>query len=465
MPKMAQEHTHNYGNELPLINTITPLSYKHFSSQREIYDIYEQPIARLEQSPAVFMHYLIAHLRQAPRLDQDSRHQALQRAAEIFASASLCGMTPTQYCAKVCLITGLPQPVVDNATSKIAMATASALKFAQLGIPYGVPLQEDGAKLSGGSAQSIRRGDVLAVITPGNGTGVHALWPQAIALGYRVVIRPSEREPWTAQRLVAAMVAAGLQDYVALLPCDYEVIDALTEAADLSLLYGGDALMARFSDRKDVLVQGPGRSKIVIGADYPLEKALQLVFESVCGLGGAACVCASSVIVEGDAQAFAQEFCNYLSRELQDEQKCGEWLARLSPQRFKWWKEQIKHYTQALIKEPQVLNSSDNTYLVMPLVMIASSLTDPLMQLELPVASVTFASFKEGDDLNSLAPALVITVASSNPQLIESISNILGVRNLYVGHIPTIWMHPRIPHDGYLSEFLMTTRGYCVRTL
>ncbi len=42
-----------------------------------------------------------------------------------------------------------------------------------------------------------RRGEVLAVHAPGNAPGVHGLWPQALALGYRVAVRPSRREPLT----------------------------------------------------------------------------------------------------------------------------------------------------------------------------------------------------------------------------------------------------------------------------
>ena len=228
---------------------------------------------------------------------------------------------------------------MERASHKIAASTAAALSSALKGIPCGVPSHESQINVQKGYAQSVRRGDVLAVIAPGNGTGVHALWPQAIALGYRVVLRPSEREPLTAQRLITAMVAAGLQDYVALLPCEHDVTETLIDAADLSLIYGGEALTARFTHRSDILVQGPGRSKIVIGADYPQDRALALIMESVLGLGGAACVCTSSVIVEGDAAAFARAFCLFLSEKMKCPRQREEWLARLSAQRFSWWRE------------------------------------------------------------------------------------------------------------------------------
>ncbi|GKW44191.1 aldehyde dehydrogenase family protein [Pectobacterium parvum] len=463
MLHIAQTCSHVNADELPVISAMTSLRSPHFLRQREVVNIYEQPIALLEQSPSVFANYVIAHLRTSPVLDRANRQKALQQAGKLFAGSVLCGMSLTEYNKEVCALTGLPRTVVDSASDKIAQSISHALAFALKGIPYGVPLLESQATDSYFCAQSARRGDVLAVIAPGNGTGVHALWPQAIALGYRVVLRPSEREPLTAQRVVAAMVAAGLQDYVILLPCEYEVVETLIDAADLSLIYGGDTITARFADRKDILVQGPGRSKIVIGADYPQEKGLELIFASVAGLGGAACVCASSVLVEGDAEALARAFCDFLSKKMKDPNQRAEWLTHLSPQRYSWWCDQVDLYSSVLVETPQVFKSARNTYQVMPLVMQASAFNDPLVQLELPVAAVTFSSFKKGDDLNSLAPALVVTVASSNKLLIDAVANVPSVKNFYIGQVPTVWMHPDVPHDGYLAEFLMKTRGYCVK--
>ena len=66
------------------------------------------------------------------------------------------------------------------------------------------------AKKTGGSVWA-RRGEVLAVHAPGNAPGVHGLWPQALALGYRVAVRPSRREPFTAHRLVGALRHAGIR--------------------------------------------------------------------------------------------------------------------------------------------------------------------------------------------------------------------------------------------------------------
>jgi acyl-CoA reductase-like NAD-dependent aldehyde dehydrogenase len=68
-----------------------------------------------------------------------------------------------------------------------------------------------------GHAVWTRRGDVFAVHASGNHPGVHGLWLEAVALGYRVVVRPSQREPFTPHRLITALRQAGLgNDQVAL---------------------------------------------------------------------------------------------------------------------------------------------------------------------------------------------------------------------------------------------------------
>ena len=55
----------------------------------------------------------------------------------------------------------------------------------------------------------VNASEVFAVHASGNSPGVHGLWLQALALGYRVAIRPSRREPFTGHRLISALRQAG----------------------------------------------------------------------------------------------------------------------------------------------------------------------------------------------------------------------------------------------------------------
>ncbi|MCG7500094.1 aldehyde dehydrogenase family protein [Vibrio sp. Of7-15] len=446
---------------LPLIEAVSPMRKKSFTRWKAICDISGNPVSKLAQMPSVYTNQVIQRLRTGVNLSAADLSAALERASKLFLEAEICGLSPSDYVAAVSSVTGLPEKVISNALEKIAEATARAPKYAKLGIPKGVPdlcVPELQIK---GCAKQIRKGDVLSVIAPGNGPGVHSIWPQAIALGYRVVLRPSDREPYTAQRLINAMSEAGLDEYVAMLPTDHLGVDELVQSADLSIIYGGDALVERYEGRSDVLVQGPGRSKLVIGADYPKELALELVFESVVGLGGAACVCASSVLVEKDAPTFADEFYTYAKERLQDKNLRESYLPQLTEDRYMWWLEQVRDRKDVLVNQPEVFTDSSGEKRVMPIIMLANSALSPLVQLELPIAAVTFAPIENEDGFTSLANSLVVTVASDKSSLISKIEAIQSIRNLYLGQVPTNWMQPHVPHDAYISEFLMSTRGYC----
>ena len=159
-----------------------------------------------------------------------------------------------------------------------------------------------------------RRGEVLAVHASGNAPGVHGLWPQALALGYRVAVRPSRREPFTAHRLIHALRQAGFRAGDALyLPTDHAVADEIIRAADLAMVYGGQDVVDKYAGDPTVLINGPGRTKILITAEHDWRDYLDVIVDSIANLGGMACVNATAVLYEGDAAPLAQAIAERLS--------------------------------------------------------------------------------------------------------------------------------------------------------
>ena len=75
----------------------------------------------------------------------------------------------------------------------VADAVGSAFDAIRPARPAGAALDWREERTRGGAAVWARRGEVFAVHAAGNGPGVHGLWPQALALGYRVAVRPSRR--------------------------------------------------------------------------------------------------------------------------------------------------------------------------------------------------------------------------------------------------------------------------------
>ena len=144
-----------------------------------------------------------------------------------------------------------------------------------------------GARLArrptGGGAVWARRGEVFAVHASGNAPGVHGLWPQALALGYRVAVRPSRREPFTGQRLMIALRESGFRaEDVAYLPTDYAGADEIIRAADLAMVYGGQDVVDKYAGDPTVWVNGPGRTKILITAEQDWRDHLDVIVDSIC---------------------------------------------------------------------------------------------------------------------------------------------------------------------------------------
>lgn len=378
-----------------------------------------EPVGDLALAPAVYVWDVAQRLRTAPALPTEAIHQAMRDAARVYARDEVAGLTPEAYVGMTCAASGLPHQVVAASLGEISGALRMMPEIIQASTPRGSVWSIDDPRAATGCGLCGRRADVLAVLAAGNGPGVHGLWPQAVAMGYRTLVRPSVREPFTAQRLVLSLHRAGLGDYVALVPTDHAGADALVAAADLALVYGGQDIVDKFRGDPRVLVQGPGRSKILVGRDADLDEAVRLAAHSVLALGGVACVSASAVLVEGDARAFA---------------------ARLST-------------------EFDTIASSG----ARPRLDLVDSHTDPLVQRELPLPCVTVAPYDRRTGHQALAGSLVVTVLSRDRALVDGVLRDSSISNVYVGAVPTTWMSPLVPHDGYLAEFLTGNRGVKVQ--
>ncbi|NJS21500.1 aldehyde dehydrogenase family protein [Escherichia coli] len=413
-----------------------------------VQDLLGTPVAEMAIAPPVYIHSTISSMREAPTFSLAEIHSAMARAADSFQHDSIAGLSPDAYCQRVRRTTGLPMAVMQNALAVIAQALRDMPQIIDAGRPKGACWSRYDAQALAGCSLFSRKGDVFAVLAAGNGPGIHALWPQALALGYRVLVRPSTREPFTAQRVVCAMVKAGLAHYVALIPTDYRGADELVASADLTLAYGGQDIVDKYRFHPQVRVQGPGRAKIVVGADACLDEAAALVAKSMTDLGGAACVSASAVLVEGDTHDFGRRL------RLALQQLPLETLPLVSRQSVDW--------LSSVLDSPIEADPTPEGYVLYPLVTEVTEPDDPRVQRELPFPCVTVAPYQAIRSAPMLSGSLVVTVFSRQPQLLEPILSDASIRNVYIGDIPTTWMAPSVPHDAYLSDFLMCNRGFRV---
>jgi len=409
-------------------------------------DLQGNPVTDMAVVPPVYIHNVVSSMRSAATLPLTEIHTALSKAADFYQHDTIAGLSPDDYRQLVRRTTGLPNVVILNSIAAIANSLKMMPDIIVNSMPRGARLVWNEPDTVNGCSLFSRKGDVFGVLAAGNGPGIPALWPQAVALGYRVLVRPSTREPFTAQRVIGAMEKAGLENYVALIPTDYVGADQLVAAADFSMAYGGQDIVDKYINNTKVRVQGPGRSKIVIGSDANIDAAVSLVVRSMTDLGGAACVSTSAVLIDGNVT----EFCLRLKQALRA--VSPHLLPRVSEKSLNWLQDVLGIVVDATL--------TPDGYMFAPLVTEVNEPDDPLIQRELPFPCVTVAPYHPIRSAKILSGSLVVTLYSRLPDLIEPILKDTSISNVYVGDISTTWMSPLIPHDDYLSDFLMCNRGF-----
>lgn len=145
----------------------------------------------------------------------------------------------------------------------------------------------------------------MGAIMPANDPTVYG-WPAlALAMKIPIVLRPSEREPFTAIRLARALLAAGVpESAVHVLPGRRAVGEAIVRGCDRGMVFGGERATTPFDDDSSVETYGPGRSIAVLGRD-PTERELSTLARGVTRTGGRACFNLSRILALGDCDADA----------------------------------------------------------------------------------------------------------------------------------------------------------------
>jgi len=304
----------------------------------------------------------------------------------------------------------------------------------------------------------------------GNGPGVHGLWPQALALGYRVAVRPSRREPLTAHRLVNALRRSGFRPEDAVyLPTDHGGADEIIRSADLAMVYGGQNVVEKYATDPRVVVNGPGRAKILITADRDWRDYVDLVVDSIANLGGMACVNTTAVLYEGDpaplAGAIAERLATIEPLPTEDERAILPTQPLRKAQALANYLAVRAARTMPLLGADQVVAPLGDGYAAMrPALHVVAEpgsgeLTDAL-NVELPFPCAWVSSWSRGAGVEPLRHSLVVTAVTGDEELIDYLIAEPTVANVYCGRHPTFYAAPQIPHDGFLADVLMRNKGF-----
>jgi acyl-CoA reductase-like NAD-dependent aldehyde dehydrogenase len=424
-------------------------------------DVTGTPTAELSLVPPVFVHRTMSALRAATPFPADRRSAALAEAGRLFAETTVDGLAPADYDRAVSRVAGLPINEVRAARTAVGARVARAAHSVYRARPVGAAADRQDVRRG---AVWTRRGEVFAVHAAGNHPGTHSLWPAALALGYRVAVRPSRREPFTPYRLISALRAAGFRDdHVALLPTDHDAAAAMLAAADRGMVYGGDDVINRYAARPTVLPQGPGRSKVLITGDTDWRAHLDVVVDSIAGHGGTGCVNATAVLVDGDAREVAAALAERLAvlpSLPPDDEKAVLPVQPLAVARA------LESFLTARAKGATtvlgdvVAELGDGSAVLRPSVRLLDRPDASRTGVELPFPCVWVAPWSPDDGIAPLRHTLALTVLTGDDRLVDDLLAEATIGNVHVGDHPTHVVDPDLPHDDYLATFLMRAKTY-----
>ncbi len=423
-------------------------------------------VAELSVVPPLYVSRTMAAQRTVAPLPPPRREEALSEAAGIFAGGVIAGLDFESYVRLASRISGVPIAVTRAGARGVAGAVGGAVDAVRPARPRGAALDWRAQRGRPGGAVWVRRGEVFAVHAAGNGPGVHGVWPQALALGYRVAVRPSRREPLTAHRLVLALRQAGFRDEDAVyLPTDHAGADEIIRSADFAMVYGGQDVVGKYAGDPAVLVNGPGRAKIVLTADRDWRDCVDVIVESVAGLGGMACVNATAVLYEGNPVPLAEAIADRLSAI--EPLPADDERAILPTQPLAHARSLADHLaaraagTTALLGADQVVaDLGDGQAALRPAVHVMAEPDVDKLNVELPFPCVWVSSWSREAGLAPLRNSLAITAITGDEALIDGLLAEPTIGNVYRGHLATWYSAPEVPHDGFLADALMRSKGF-----
>jgi acyl-CoA reductase-like NAD-dependent aldehyde dehydrogenase len=423
------------------------------------------PIAESSVVPRLFVIRSIDAQRKLRPLPAEQREAALTRAADVFVSSTIGGLDFDSYVELTCRVSGLPMAAARAGAHTVAESLTTASDAVRPARPSGASPGWREVGPSGGAVW-VRRDEVLAVHAPGNAPGVHGLWPQALVLGYRVAIRPSRREPFTAHRINVALRQTGFRAGDALyLPTDHTVADNVIQAADLAMVYGGQDVVDRYAQDPRVLTNGPGRTKILITAECNWREYLDVIVDSIANLGGMACVNATAVLYEGDAaplaHAIAQRLATIKPLPNTDERAVLPTTSIDTARALTDHLAAKAFGTDAILGAEQVVADLAGGFAALrPAVHLLTTLDAAKLNVELPFPCVWVSPWSRADGIAPLRNSLVLNAITSDYELVDELVHEPTIANVYRGRHATHHTAPHIPHEGFLADFLMRNKGF-----
>lgn len=248
---------------------------------------------------------------------------------------------------------------------------------------------------------------VCAIIAPFNFPGMIPFWflPYAIACGNTLIVKPSERVPFTMQKVFAMLDSLKLPaGVVNLVNGGRETVNAILDHPTIrAISFVGSSTIARYvyargaAAGKRVQCQGGAKNPVVVLPDADLASASEIVADSAFGCAGQRCLASSLAIAVGDAgksfvEAIGQKAASRVTGNgLQDGVQMGPVITPESRQRIESIIEQAtKEGARAIVDGRNPNGAHKNGNFVAPTVLDGLPFTSEITRTEIfgPVLSV-----------------------------------------------------------------------------
>ena len=254
---------------------------------------------------------------------------------------------------------------------------------------------------------------VCAVITPFNFPLMIPLWflPYAIATGNTVVLKPSDRVPFSAQRLVELIHQTGLSaGVVNLVNGGKNAVDALLDHPLVrAVSFVGSSPVAKYvytrgsASGKRVQCQGGAKNHVVVLPDADQETTTKIIADSAFGCAGQRCLAVSVTVTVGEAKDW---FCESIASTasnlkvgngLDPAMQMGPVITHASRERVRSLIGQGTEHGAQPIVDGRDFHAGSKGSFVGPTILDGLPAASPLMETEIfgPVLSVVHAGSVE----------------------------------------------------------------------
>jgi acyl-CoA reductase-like NAD-dependent aldehyde dehydrogenase len=397
-------------------------------------------------------------------------------AAEHFANSDLPLGDQTQsrddYIRHLSMTTGFPESLCRTNMLKIQGALEK-METILAGMTRNNSLSFLDKQNNNQNINFICEADSLGAVLPNNSPGVHTLWLPAVPLKVPLCIRPGSQEPWTAYRIIQALIKAGFpEDVFGFYPSDYSGSTEVVIRSDRSMVFGDRSSVEQWRNDPRVQIHGPGWSKIILGSDIvqDWESLLDFMETSVAFNSGRSCINVSSIWVTSHGREIAKALAermikiqplpmNHPDAKLAafSDKNVAQGLSNLIDSYLS--DAEATDITKNLRQEDRAVEKEGWNYL-QPTVIFTENPDHPLANTEFLFPFVSVVEIPQEKILDKIGYTLVASVVTKDHKLIQDFLNYRNIDRLNIGPIPSTSILYDQPHEGNLFDHLYRQRAF-----